>query len=124
MSKLNLKAIKQRIRNRREDLGLRQEDVAIKIGMQRAGYSAAERSGSTIFFTIEQLHSLFKILKTTYNFIFEGIESDTASSSELLLTIEKQKTEIKRLTEFSDTLYKFNKMLELQLEECKKSKKS
>lgn len=123
MSKMNMKAIKKRIRNRREDLGLRQEDVAIKIGMQRAGYSAAERSSSTIFFTIDQLHSLLKTLKTTYNYIFDGIESDAASSSDLLMIIENQKKEIKRLTEFSNTLYDFNKMLKEQLEDLKKKAK-
>lgn len=122
MSKMNLKAIKQRIRKRREELDLFQEDVANKLGMHRSGYSAAERIGSDSFFTVEQVYYLAGILKTSYSFIFDGIEKDTVHNK-LIETIETQKKEIKRLTEFADTLYDLNKMMKEKLEAQTSKKK-
>lgn len=77
MKTLDNKSAKQRVTSLRKALGWSQTDLAEKCGMSRASYNTAEGMNNlNIFFRPEQLVNLKYALKTSYEYILEGKQSD------------------------------------------------
>ena len=140
--KFDTQGAKQRIKERRVQIGILQEHMADLLGMKKSGYSSAERQSkeisdgktSTVFFTPEQIFNISAILQISLEFIFEGkttteaIDKDKlkldlinlqAEVRDLKSQIVAQEKEIATLNEESNLLTKYNTMLQGKLDKAK-----
>lgn len=81
MRKFDQGAAKDRIRQRRIELNISQEELGGRFGMSRSGYSAAEGKNQNVFYTPEQLVNIKYELGLSYDYILEGKESGPAKNS-------------------------------------------
>lgn len=145
--KMDIQGAKQRIKDRRIQIGILQEHIADLLGMTKSGYSSAERQSQevwnnktkqyttpTVFFTPEQLFNLSGILQISLEFIIEGKTSTQAINvdklkldliaaeaevRDLRTKIIAQQADITEANAYSETLSTLNSILQRKLDKAK-----
>lgn len=80
MRKFDQNSAKDRIRTRRIELNISQEELGGRFGMSRAGYNAAESKTQNVFFTPQQIVNIKYELGLSYDYLLEGKESPAQKS--------------------------------------------
>lgn len=94
MTKIVEKEINRRVRERREELGYTQKEVAELIGMKQNAYSQMEREGNI---STQRIIDLAVVLKTTAEYLLYGDKEnifDVKTTSKINLTFNEPASNI------------------------------
>lgn len=103
MSKTLYEILGARIKTRREELGLRQEDLAASIGLSRTSVTNIERGRQRLF--LDQFAEICRVLQITPFEIYPGQVELTSHSVPSQSTIEQPESVRKFLAELPEEVH-------------------